>query len=223
MRSSSGDGSPASVAAPIRVYLAEDHPVFRDAVAFAIRSDAGFDLVGVGDDGRTALDQIRELEPDVAIVDHGMPSLDGTGVLNAIVGDGLATRVLMLSADDAPALVYDVMRRGGAAFLTKASTLADICRAVTAVARGETVIGPDVQSGLMSELRQQTESGPTLTERELQILYLIADGQTGPEISARLFISVSTVKSHVKNILEKLGASDRAAAVAEALRRGIIE
>jgi two-component system nitrate/nitrite response regulator NarL len=108
--------------------------------------------------------------------------------------------------------------------LTKAATLNEICDTLAAVARGETVLSPDIQSGLVSELRDRDQPARSLlSEREAQVLRLIAEGLSGPEIGARLYISSSTVKTHVKSVLEKLGVNDRAAAVAEAMRRGLID
>jgi two-component system nitrate/nitrite response regulator NarL len=130
----------------------------------------------------------------------------------------------MLSADSSSGLVYDAIRLGAMGFLTKAATLDQICDTVIAVARGDSVLAPEVQSGLVSELRERDRPAkPLLTARELEVLRLIAAGLSGPEIGARLFISSSTVKTHVKSVLEKLGVSDRAAAVAEGMRRGLIE
>lgn len=205
------------------VYIAEDHPVFREAVARAIRARADFELVGSSGDGRSALDEIRTLTPDVAILDQRLPELDGADIIRAVLREGLPTRVVMLSADSSSALVYDVMKLGVTAFLTKAATLPEICDAVAAVARGQTVLAPEVQSGLVSEMRERADDQrPLLTPRELDVLELIAAGLSNPDIGGRLFISASTVKTHVKSILEKLAMSDRAAAVAEAMRRGLI-
>ena len=117
-----------------------------------------------------------------------------------------------------------MVRLGVSAFLTKAATLEQICDTVAAVARGETVLAPEIQASLVSELREREPADrPVLTQRELEILRLIADGLTGPQIATRLFISGSTVKTHVKGLLDKLDVPDRAAAVAEGLRRGLIE
>jgi two-component system, NarL family, nitrate/nitrite response regulator NarL len=206
------------------VYIAEDHPVFQDAVARAVTSRPEFELVGTGGDGRTVLAEIRRLVPDVVLLDRGLHRLDGIDVVRAIVRDGLSTRVVMLSADSSSGFVYDVVKLGVAGFLTKAATLDEICDTVAAVARGETVLAPEIQSGLVAELREREQHArPLLTERESQVLRLIADGLSGPQIGERLYISSSTVKTHVKSLLEKLGVSDRAAAVAEAMRRGLIE
>jgi two-component system nitrate/nitrite response regulator NarL len=206
------------------VYVAEDHPVFQEAVARAIKARPDFELVGAAADGRTALDEIRAKRPTVALLDLRLPQLDGLEVVRAIQREALPTRVVVLSADSSRSFVYDALKLGAAGFLTKAATLNEICDTVAAVARGETVLAPQVQSGLVTELRSREQpQRPLLSEREMQVLKLIADGLTGPEIGARLYISSSTVKTHVKSLLEKLEVSDRAAAVAEGMRRGLID
>jgi two-component system, NarL family, nitrate/nitrite response regulator NarL len=198
--------------------------VFQEAVARAIDAREGLDLVGTARDGRVALEEIRERCPDVALLDHVLPGLDGVELVRAIADDDLPTKVVMLSADNSSGLVYDVVRLGVAGFLTKAATLEQICDTIHAVARGETVLAAEIQSGLVTELREREhQQRPVLTERESQVLALIAQGLSGPEIGERLYISSSTVKTHVKSVLEKLGAPDRAAAVAEAMRRGLID
>ncbi len=208
----------------ITVYVADDHPVFREAVARAASSRAELELVGVGGDGRRALEDIRSLSPAVAVIDMRLPQLEGLDVVRAIQRDRIPTSVVMLSADSSRELVYDAVQLGAAAFLTKASTLDQICSAIVAVARGETVLAPEVQSGLVRELRERDRPAASLlSERESQVLLLIAEGLSNPEIGARLFISSSTVKTYVKSLLDKLGVNDRAAAVAEAMRRGLIE
>jgi two-component system nitrate/nitrite response regulator NarL len=208
----------------ITVYVADDHPVFREAVARAASSRPDLELVGAGGDGRAALEDIRSLSPAVAVLDMRLPQLEGLDVVRAIHRDGIPTSVVMLSADSSRELVYDAVQLGAAAFLTKASTLEEICDAIIAVARGETVLAPEVQSGLVRELRERDRPPVSLlSDREAQVLRLIADGLSNPEIGERLFISSSTVKTYVKSLLDKLGVNDRAAAVAEAMRRGLID
>jgi two-component system nitrate/nitrite response regulator NarL len=209
-------------AATTTVYIADDHPVFREAVARAIRARPDFELVGAAGDGGTALAEIRTIEPAIALLDQRLPTLDGVDVVRAIANEGLSTRVVMLSADDSSALVYEVIKLGVSGFLTKAANMSEICDAVAAVARGETALAPEVQALLVREVRE-IDSRPVLTKRETAVLQLIAEGLSGPEIGERLFISASTVKTHVKSILEKFGVNDRAAAVAEAMRRGVID
>jgi two-component system nitrate/nitrite response regulator NarL len=208
----------------ITVYVAEDHPVFRDAVGRAVSAHPRFELAGSSGDGREALDQIRELKPAVALLDQRLPSMTGVDILRAMQRDGDATHVVMLTADSSSAFVYDALKLGASGFLTKAATMDAICDAVVAAARGATVLAPEVQSGLASELRsRELRQTIVLSDREGQVLALIADGMSAPSIAKRLFISPSTVKTHVQNLFEKLGVSDRAAAVAEAMRRGLLE
>jgi two-component system, NarL family, nitrate/nitrite response regulator NarL len=208
----------------ITVYVAEDHPVFQQAVTRAINAREELELVGAAADGRRALEEILSLKPAVALLDLRLPLLDGLDVVRAIQREALNTRVVMLSADSSSGLVYEAVKLGATGFLTKAATLDQICDTVVAVARGQTVLAPEVQSGLVSELRERDQPvRPLLSQREQQILKLIAEGLSGPEIGARLYISSSTVKTHVKSVLEKLDVNDRAAAVAEGMRRGLIE
>jgi two-component system nitrate/nitrite response regulator NarL len=208
----------------ITVYVADDHPVFREAVGRAIRARPDFELAGLAADGREALTAIRELTPVVAILDNRLPSLAGVDILRAVQRDSVPTRVIILSADDSGSLVYEAVQLGAAGFLTKVATMTEICDAVAAVARGGTVLAPEIQHGLVGEVQAHSRTaGPLLSERESEVLRLIADGLSAPEIGAQLFISPSTVKTHVRKLFEKLDVSDRAAAVAEGMRRGLLE
>lgn len=205
------------------VYVADDHPVFREAVARALGVRPGFAVIGQTADGREALEGLRRLRPDVAVIDQRLPSLAGTDILRGAGREGLATRIVILSSDESGALVLEAVQLGAAGYLSKASTLEEICDAVAAVARGETVIAPQVQGGLAAELKGLSHPAPVVSPREAEVLRLIASGRSSPEIGRELFISASTVKTHTKSLFEKLGVSDRAAAVAEAMRRGLLE
>lgn len=211
-------------AEPITVYVAEDHPVFREAVARALSAHPRFELAGSSGDGSEALGQIRELNPVVALLDQRLPSMSGIDILRALQRDGTGTRVVMLTAENSSAFVYDALKLGASGFLTKAATIDAICDAVASAAGGATVLAPEVQSGLAGELRlREMNQHAVLSDREAQVLVLIADGMFAPAIAEQLEISPSTVKTHVQNLFEKLGVSDRAAAVAEAMRRGLLE
>ncbi len=210
--------------ARVRVLVADDHPLFREAVVRAVRERPDFELVGEAADGREALELIRSLAPDVAVLDVKMPELDGLKVLNAVIRDGLATRVMLLSAFLDGPTAFDAVAGGAAAFLSKDADRRKITDAVAAVGRGETVLGPEVQAGLAGEIRARApRDRPGLSAREQEILGHIADGRSAPEIAKLLYLSPATVKSHLGALYEKLGVSDRAAAVAEAMRRGLLE
>jgi two-component system, NarL family, nitrate/nitrite response regulator NarL len=207
-----------------RVLVADDHPLYREGVIRAIKERPDLELVAECDDGRTALDRIKELQPDVAVLDVKMPGLDGTGVLNAVEREHLPTRIAFLSAYLDGAVVYSAVSGGAAAYLSKDADREEICDAIAAVARGETILASEAQAGIAREVRvRRDEERPILTSREREILELTANGRSAPQIAGELYLSTATVKTHLQHLYEKLGVSDRAAAVAEAMRRGLLE
>jgi two-component system nitrate/nitrite response regulator NarL len=208
----------------VQVFVAEDHPLYLEAVESAIKHRPDLELIGSASDGRLALEEIRRLKPQVAVLDMRMDGFDGSEVLNAIVRDEIPTRVVFLSTYTESGLVYDMLARGAAGYLDKASSSEEICNAISAVSRGQTVLSRTVEGGVLQQIRLRGgEHGITLTTREREVLRLVADGMTAPDIAGKLFIEASTVKSHLQNIYEKLGVSERAAAVAEGMRRGLLE
>jgi two-component system nitrate/nitrite response regulator NarL len=154
-----------------------------------------------------------------------MPGLRGLEVVEALARDGSPTRVLVLSAAVESSLVYAAVAAGAAGYWSKDAERDAICDAIAAVARGERVLDPSLQSGVFSEIHaREVDTGrPVLTSREHEILLLIAAGKTAPAIGGELYLSTATVKTHLAHLYEKLGVGDRAAAVAEAMRRGLLE
>jgi two-component system nitrate/nitrite response regulator NarL len=208
----------------VRVVVADDHPLYRDGVVRALAASGRVEVVAEAENGRTALEEIQKHLPDVALLDYRLPELDGVEVTHAIIRDGLPTRVLLVSAFTDSGLVYNALQVGVSGYLAKDARREQIVDAVLACARGETVLPPELASGLASEIRlRATNDAPVLTEREAQILRLIADGKSLPTIAQELFLGVTTVKTHAQHLYAKLEVSDRAAAVAEAMRRGLIE
>jgi two-component system nitrate/nitrite response regulator NarL len=168
---------------------------------------------------------IRELAPDVAVVDVRMPELDGSDVLAALRAEGLHTNVVFLSAFLDSKTVYDAVAAGANAYLSKEADSEEIVDAIAAAARGETILGPEVQTGLAEQIRfrEENDARPRLSDREHEVLKLIAQGLSAPEIGDRIHLSTATVKTHLQHLYEKLGVSERAAAVAEGMRRGLVE
>ena len=208
----------------VRVLIAEEHPLYREGVVRAVKERPELELVAEAADGRQALALIKELAPDVAVLDVKMPELDGLQVANAVGRDGLATRVLMLSAFIDRQIVFQAVAAGAAGYLSKDADRREITDAILAVHRGGTVLAPEVQAGVAAEVRARwRRDAPSLSDRERQVLELIAEGLSAPEIGRRLYLSPATVKSHLQSLYDKLGVSDRAAAVAEAMRSGLLE
>ena len=210
---------------PTTVLIADDHPLFREAIARVIGERSDLELVAEAADGRAALEKIRELQPAVAVIDVRMPELDGSDVLVALREEGLPTNVVFLSAFLDSKTVYDAVAAGANAYLSKEAETDEIVTAILAAARGETILGPEVQTGLAEQIRfrEENESRPRLSEREHEVLRLIAEGLSAPEIGARIHLSTATVKTHLQHLYEKLGVSERAAAVAEGMRRGLVD
>ena len=211
--------------ARVSVLVADDHPLFREGIERAVRERPELELVGAASDGREALDRIRELRPQVAVLDLRLPELDGLQVLNAVVRDGVPTRVLFLSATGDAEVVYRAIQAGAAGYFRKEADREAILDGIAAAAGGRTAIEPELQAGVFDQIRLRGtgEERPLLTAREREVLALMAEGLSGPKIAERLIVAVPTVKTHQARLYEKLGVSDRAAAVAEAMRRGLLE
>lgn len=173
---------------------------------------------------RPALELIKAHLPDVALLDYRMPGMDGAQVAAAVRSYELPTRVLLISAHDEPAIVYQALQQGAAGFLLKDSTRTEIVKAVLDCAKGRDVVAPSLVGGLAGEIRQRAAPvAPVLSAREREVLNRIACGQSIPAIAAELYVAPSTVKTHVQRLYEKLGVSDRAAAVAEAMRQRLLD
>jgi two-component system nitrate/nitrite response regulator NarL len=213
-----------SVPTPVRVLIADDHPVYRHGIQSLLGRRSELELVGEAADAHEALDAIRALEPDVAVVDLQLPDFDGITVAGALERERAPTRVVIVSASEDGAAIYRAFAHGARAYVPKVCSGELLCATILAVARGESVIPPSIQSALTREIRARRDRGdePLLTPRELEILRLCAEGLSGPEIASRLYLSVPTVKTHLQHLYGKLEVSDRAAAVAQGLRRGLL-
>lgn len=204
--------------------VGDDHPLFRDGVVRALSASGSIDVVAEAEDGVAALAMIREHGPQVALLDYRMPGLDGAQVAAAVRRDALPTRVLLISAHDESAIVYSALQEGAAGFISKESSRSELVDAVLSCAKGRDVVAPNLAAGLVGEIQRRNESdAPTLSAREREVLGYIAGGQTIPAMAKKMFLAPSTVKTHVQRLYEKLGVGDRGSAVAEAMRRGLLE
>jgi two-component system, NarL family, nitrate/nitrite response regulator NarL len=197
--------------------------MFRDGTARAIAAWPELEVVGQTGDGNDALEQIRALSPDVALVDLRLPGIDGVGIATAAKLEGLSTRVLILSAFTDEQLIYKAIEAGAVGYLTKDSSADELARAVLHASRGGTVLGPELAGAVANQIRERARTDlPVLTDREREVLVLLCEGLSAPQIGQRLFLGTSTVKTHLAHLYEKLGVSDRAAAVAVAMRLGML-
>ena len=209
---------------PVTVVVGDDHPMYREGVVRALKESGRISVLAEAGDGREALEAIREHRPAVALLDYRMPEIDGLAVVAAVARDGLSTYVLLLSATEDPATVYEALAAGAAGYLTKEADRDEIVAAVISCAKGAGYVPTQVASGLAGEVRQRTRGDATLlSPREGEVIKLIAQGLSVPDIATHLHLAPTTVRTHVQHLYEKLGVSDRAAAVAEAMRRRLVE
>lgn len=180
------------------------------------------DLIGEAEDGQVAGELIASQRPDVALVDVRMPVLDGLGLVRRVRADGSPVRVVLLTGYDDSAIVHEAISAGAVGVLSKLADEDEITAAIVDVARGRSVLSPGFQSGLLDEIRLRAPGVPILSIRERELLEFAAQGTSNAEIARRLSLSPNTVKTYWQRVYEKLGSSDRAGAVAEAIRRGLV-
>ena len=204
----------------IRLLIADDHPVVRDGLRGIFEASGEFEVAGEAANGREAVDRAAALHPDVVLMDLRMPVLDGVSAIKLLAKKGIGARVLVLTTFDTDTDVVPAIEAGATGYLLKDAPRDELLRAVRAAAQGDAVLSPSVAARLMNRFRAPG-AGP-LSQRELEVLELVAAGAANREAAARLFISEATVKSHLMNIYAKLGVSDRAAAVGEAFNRGLL-
>jgi DNA-binding NarL/FixJ family response regulator len=205
----------------IRLLIVDDHPVVRDGLSGMFSDEPGFEVVGEAADGAEAIRLAGLLTPDVILMDLRMPEMDGATAIGELTRRGVTSRVLVLTTYDTDGHVLSAIEAGATGYLLKDAPRAELLRATRAAALGQSVLSPAVASRLMGRVRAP-EAEP-LSQRELEVLGLVAAGSTNKESAARLFISEATVKTHLLHIYAKLGVSDRAAAVAEAFNRGLLK
>ena len=205
----------------ISILVVDDHPVVRDGVINMLSGVDGFVVVGDADNGVDAIRLTAALDPDVVVMDLRMPGGGGVDAVRELQRRGLRASVLVLTTYDTDSDAVAAIEAGATGYLLKDSPTEALVAAVRATAAGETVLSPTVATRLASHVRRPTRSA-TLSAREREVLVLVARGNANRAIAEALFVSEATVKTHLAHVYEKLGVTDRAAAVATAYERGIL-
>lgn len=211
---------------PIRLMLVDDHTVVRDGLASMLSSQEDFEVAGHANNGREAVERVAALRPDVILMDLRMPEMGGVDAMRAISSERPDTRFIVLTTYDDDDHIFQAIEAGAKGFLLKDTSREDLFEAVRAVHRGESGIEPGVAARVLdrfAQLSRQEIQAPLLSERELEVLQLMAKGSANKEIASALTISDSTVKTHIANIFQKLDVRGRTEAVTHALQEGIIK
>jgi DNA-binding NarL/FixJ family response regulator len=202
----------------IRVLTVDDHPLLRDGIAALVGSEEDMELIGEASNGREGLDLFRKLRPDVTLMDLQMPEMNGIDAIGAIRGEFPEARIIVLTTHPGDVQVSRALKAGARAYLMKGELRKELLATIRAVHAGQKRLSTEVAAEIAEHA---TDSA--LTPREIDVLRLVAAGNANKEVGARLSLTEVTVKSHMKNILAKLGANDRTHAVTIAVKRGIID
>jgi len=201
----------------IRVLVADDHPMVRHGVVANVKPQSDLTVVAEAGDGVEALGLIKEHLPDVVLLDLRMPLMDGLDVLAEVNGSKMPSKVIVMTTSESEEDVHRAMKAGARGYLLKDSTQEEILDAIRRVSLGETYLPARIVQKVAEGMRK-----PELSPRELEVLQCVAEGKSNKEIGVQLFIAEGTVKTHVKNLLEKLAVVGRTGAVREAVHRGLV-
>ena len=206
----------------IRVLVVDDHPIVRQGLVSVLSDEDDLEVVGEAGSGREAVARVQRLQPDVVLLDLEMTDLDGVAAIPQLLASRPSLGILVFTAYDTDERVLGAVRAGARGYLLKGASADEIARGIRAVNAGGSYLEPRVTSKLMAEVSSPRRSGPVLSAREKEVLRLVADGLPTKQISASLSITERTVKFHVNSIFRKLGADNRAQAVALAAQRGLL-
>ncbi|MET8539265.1 response regulator transcription factor [Kitasatospora sp. NPDC004799] len=205
---------------PVRLLIVDDHPIVRDGLRGAFAGSPEFEVVGEAGNGAEALDLVAGARPDLVLMDLRMPVMDGVTAIRRLGETAPGVRVLVLTTFDTDNDVLPAIEAGATGYLLKDAPTEDLLRAARVAARGEAMLSPAITKRLMERVRRP---GPgVLSARELEVMRLVAHGSSNKEVAGRLYITEASVKTHLLRIYDKLGVRDRAGAVGEAFRRGLV-
>jgi two-component system NarL family response regulator len=216
---------------PIRVLVVDDHALFRRGLQMVLEQEEDIEVVGEAGDGAEAVERAADAVPDIVLMDVRMPKRGGIDACTAIKDAVPSAKIIMLTISDEEADLYDAIKAGASGYLLKEISIEEVAAAIRAVNEGQSLISPSMASKLLTEFasmikrtddRQQVPT-PRLTEREMEVLKLVAKGLNNRDIAKQLFISENTVKNHIRNILEKLQLHSRMEAVVYAVREKLLE
>ena len=208
----------------IRILIADDHAIVREGLRSLIATEPGMELLGEASDGIQAVDKARALQPDVILLDMMMPREDGLGAINDIIKENPNARILVLTSFAEDEKVFPAIKAGALGYLLKDSSPQELLQAIRNVYHGEASLHPTIARKLMRELNQPATLPPTtdpLTEREVEVLRLVAQGLSNDEVAEKLVVSERTVRTHVSHILDKLHLANRTQMALYAVREGI--
>lgn len=216
--------------APIRVMLVDDHELFRRGLDLVLRDESDIEIVGEAGDGLAAIERAADLQPDVVLMDVRMPGVGGIEATRRIRNAQPSTKVVMLTVSDDEEDLFGAIRAGASGYLLKEVSIDEVASAIRAVVRGQALVTPSMASKLFSEFNvlsrrvdAQHGNAPRLTDREVEVLRLVAKGMSNKEIATELVIAENTVKNHVRNILEKLQMRSRMEAAMYAVREKLVD
>jgi DNA-binding NarL/FixJ family response regulator len=216
---------------PVRVLIVDDHALFRRGLQMVLEGETDIDVVGEASDGQEAIERAENTTPDVVLMDVRMPKRSGIEATRTIKDTLPSTKILMLTISDEEVDLYEAIKAGASGYLLKEISIEEVADAVRAVHAGQSLISPSMASKLLNEFAAMVKRrderaqvpGPRLTNRELEVLKLVAKGLNNRDIGQELFISENTVKNHVRNILEKLHLHSRMEAVVYAVREKLLD
>ncbi|HEX2913766.1 MAG TPA: response regulator transcription factor [Chloroflexia bacterium] len=210
---------------PIKIVLADDHTIVRDGVAHLLNAEPDFQVVGSAGDGQEAIEMVCHLKPDVVLMDLQMPNLDGVTAIKRIRAEDEQIKIIILTTYDTDEYILEGIRAGAKGYLLKDVPKEELFRSIRLVNRGQSLMQPSLTARVFNLLaqRESKESDASLTERELEVIRLIAQGDRNKEIAQKMAVSEGTVKSYVASILQKFGVSDRTQAAMYAVQKGLIQ